>query len=287
MALLEAARHTAPSFPSFRLMLHRLHLPARPVADFVEHLWLVRGEVPGTQRQMLLPDGGLVLIFNLGEPQRLCERADTRQHTVFRASWVSGQQPQPIVIQQGGRYHLLGIRFRPGGAFPLFRFPVAELTGRVVEFSDVWGTEASHVREQLDEARTDDDRFRRLEDWLAQRLRQATPDPRIRFAAKALQQGDIGVGRLAEQTGISGKHLTQHFERHVGLTPKLYGRVQRLQRTIAHIGTRSAVDWAETAFAGGFYDQAHLIRDFRELVGLTPTEYLARRSPYPGYLNVA
>ena len=189
-------------------MLHRLYVPARPVADFVEHLWLVQGDVPGTQRQMLLPDGGLVLIFNLGEPQRLCERADTRQHTVFRASWVSGQQPQPIVIQQGGRYHLLGIRFRPGGAFPLFRFPVAELTGRVVEFSDVWGAEADRVREQLGEARTEDDRLRRLEGWLAQRLQQVTPDRRIRFAAEALQRGGTGVGRLAELTGISGKHLT-------------------------------------------------------------------------------
>ena len=73
----------------------------------------------------------------------------------------------------------------------------------------------------------------------------------------------------------------------MGLTPKLFGRVQRLQRTIAYVGTRAGVDWTDTAFAGGYYDQAHLIREFRELIGLTPTEYLARRSPYPGYLNVA
>lgn len=91
-------------------MLNRLHLPRRPVSDFVENMGLVRGHVPVPQRHMLLPDGGLVLIFNLGQPQRLCERADVRRHAVFRASWVSGQQPQPIVIEQkaGLHYHRQG-----------------------------------------------------------------------------------------------------------------------------------------------------------------------------------
>ncbi len=98
-------------------------MPRAPVGHFVENMWLVRGRVPQPVRQMLLPDGAFVVIFNLGEPQKLCERADVQRHAVFRASWVSGQQPRPIVIEQGGAYHLAGIRFRPGGAFPLFGFP--------------------------------------------------------------------------------------------------------------------------------------------------------------------
>jgi AraC-like DNA-binding protein len=201
---------------------------------------------------------------------------------------VSGLQPQPIVIEQAGSYHLAGIRFRPGGAFPLFRFSLAELTGRVVELEDIWGREASAVRQQLGAAGDDQARLVCLELWLARRLKPETaPDPRIGFAARMLQRGGTGVGRLAEVTNLSHKHFVHEFERQVGLTPKYFGRVQRLQRTIALVGHRNRVDWPEVALAGGFYDQAHLINEFRGLIGITPTDYLARRTPYPGYLNVA
>ncbi len=270
------------------MFVHLLHVPRAPVSNFVENIWLVRGQVGKPVRQMLLPDGAMVVIFNLGEPQKLCERADVRRHAMFRASWVSGQQPQPIVIEQAGSYHLVGIRFRPAGAFPLFRFSLAELTGRVVELEDIWGREASAVRQQLGAAVDDRARLVCLELWLARRLKPETaPDPRIGFAARMLQSGGTGVGRLAEETNFSHKHFVHEFERQVGLTPKYFGRVQRLQRTIVLVGHRNRVDWPEVALAGGFYDQAHLINEFRCLIGITPTEYLVRRSPYIGYLNVA
>jgi AraC-like DNA-binding protein len=269
-------------------VFHVLHVPAAPVSRFVENMWLVRGRVPHPARQMLLPDGAFVVIFNLGEPQRLCERSDVRRHAVFRASWVSGQQPQPIVIEQAGAYHLAGIKFHPGGAFPLFRFSLAELTGRVVELEDIWGPAAATVREQLGATRSDRALLACLENWLAHGLRdEGAPDARIRFAARLLQRGGTGVGRIAEDANLSHRHFVHEFTRQVGLAPKHYGRVQRLQRAIHWIGQRRQVDWAQAALTNGFYDQAHLINEFRGLTGLTPGEYLSRRSPHLGYLNVA
>jgi AraC-like DNA-binding protein len=270
------------------VITHLLHEPAAPVSRFVENMWLVRASLPQPWRQLLLPDGALVVIFNLGEPQRLCERADVRRHAVFRASWVSGQQPQPIVIEQAGSCHLAGIRFRAGGAFPLFRFSLAELTGRVVELEDIWGREAGAVREQLGAVSGDREILPCLERWLDRRLRhEAIPDKRVSFAAEMLRRGGNGVGRIAEATGLSHKHLVHEFTRRVGLTPKHFGRVQRLQRVIGQVGQRPVVDWADQAAKVGFYDQAHLANEFRDLTGLTPSEYLARRGPYLGYLNVA
>ncbi|HET7537020.1 MAG TPA: DUF6597 domain-containing transcriptional factor [Candidatus Didemnitutus sp.] len=270
------------------MLVHRLHLPAAPVSRFVENMWLVRGRVPQPTRQMLLPDGAIVVIVNLGEPQRLCERADVRRHAVFKASWVSGQQPQPIVIEQSGSYHLAGIRFRPGGAFPLFRFSIAELTGRVIELEDIWGSDAAELRSRCDDAAGDLELLVCLERWLAARLRrEAGPDRRISFAAEMLRRGGTGVGRLAEVANLSHKHFVHEFERRVGLAPKQFGRVQRLQRTIAAIGSSQHVNWPAVALASGFYDQAHLINEFQDLIGLAPTDYLARRSPHPGYLHVA
>jgi AraC-like DNA-binding protein len=271
-----------------RVITHLLHVPAAPVSRFVENIWLVRASLAQPWRQLLLPDGALVVIFNLGQPQRLCERADIRRHAVFRASWVSGQQPQPIVIEQAGSCHLAGVRFRPGGAWPLFRFSLMELTGRVVELEDIWGREAGLVREQIGEAPGDAAVLSCLDRWLGHRVRhEPAPDKRVAYAAGMLQRGGTGVGRIAEETGLSHKHLVHEFTRRVGLSPKHFGRVQRLQRVIQRVGHQMTVDWADEAAAGGFYDQAHFINEFRELTGLTPTEYLTRRGPYLGYLNVA
>ena len=270
------------------MISHLLHVPAAPVSWFVENLWLVRAQLPQPWRQVLLPDGALVVIFNLGEPQRLCERSDVRRHRIFRGSWVSGQQPQSIVIEQAGACHLAGIRFRPGGARPLFRFSLEELTGRVVELEEIWGREAGLVREQLGESAGDRAVLRCLEGWLARRFRDGPrPDRRVQFAAALLQRGGSGVGRIAFEANMSHKHFVYEFTRQVGLAPKHFGRVQRLQRVIHRVGHAPAVHWAAEAQAAGCYDQAHLINEFRDLTGLTPSEYLVRRSPYLGYLNVA
>ncbi|HVU18817.1 MAG TPA: helix-turn-helix domain-containing protein [Candidatus Didemnitutus sp.] len=267
------------------MVQHSLHFPTGALGQSVEHLWVVRGSLASPLRQMLLPDGAVTLMVNLGEPQRLCDRADVSRGTLYRRSWVSGQQPGPIVIQHAGRCHLAGIRFRPGGAAALFRFPVTELTGQVIELEDIWREEGQRLREELAGAADDADTFRILRCWLESRL--SGPDRRVSFAAAMLQRGGTGVGRLAAEMGFSHRHLVQIFSHQVGLNPKLFGRVHRLQRVIQKIGLRRSIDWAEEADAAGYFDQPHLVRDFRELAGLTPTEFLARRGPYAGYLNVA
>jgi AraC-like DNA-binding protein len=111
----------------------------------------------------------------------------------------------------------------------------------------------------------------------------------VAYAAARLEEGGSGVGRIAAATGWSHKHFVHEFARWVGVAPKQYGRVQRLQRALRHVGLKAAgsVDWADTAATGGFYDQAHLVNEFRDLTGLTPGALLARRMPYVGYLSVA
>ncbi|MEO6003677.1 MAG: DUF6597 domain-containing transcriptional factor [Opitutus sp.] len=267
------------------MLTHLVQVPRAPVSFFVENLWLVRGRVPTPSRQMLLPDGAFVVMFNLGDPQKLCAREDVRRTTDFHASWISGQQTKPLVIEQSGSYHLIGIRFRPGGAYPLFGASLAKFTGHVIELEHLWGRDARRLREQLHEQPDDRSLLRHLESWLQSRLDERN-DTRIATAARLLREGRA-VGAIAAALNCSRKHLTQQFTRQVGLTPKVYGRVQRLQRVIAWIGQRPSVTWSDAALSNGFYDQAHLVNEFQDLAGLSPNDYLARRTPYLGYLNVA
>lgn len=264
-------------------MVTRLaRIPSPPVSHFVEELWLVRMRFDAPVRMSLLPDGGMAILINLGDPQRRFDGGGA----VYRRSWVSGAQPSPIGLEICGCYEALGIGFRPGGAAPLFGFNLTELAGRVVELEDIWGADARRLREQLAELRPDAVRLARLEQWLARRYRDAEPERRIGFAAAQLVRRDVPVKvrAIAEALNLSPKHLVAEYTRHTGLTPKYFARVRRLQAAIARVGFAPWPDWAGVALACGYYDQAHLINEFKALTGTTPTGYLSRRSPFLGYL---
>ena len=85
---------------------------------------------------------------------------------------------------------------------------------------------------------------------------------------------------------MSARRFIAVFEREVGLPPKLFARMRRLQALLARLGDARAARWAELALAHGYFDQAHLIRDFRQFTGLAPTAYLARRAAQPNHIAV-
>jgi AraC-like DNA-binding protein len=257
------------------------------LAPFVEHLWTVRGYLPVPWRNMILPDGAMELIINLGDQQTLCALDDPKRRTVFRHSWISGERTEPIVIDEVGKVHLIGIRLRPGGAWPFLGVPLREFSGQVVELSSVLGPEVSELRDRLGEATSDTARFDLVEEWL--RIRQRTPPTRaVGYALSVIQRGAnaVQIGRMADEIGISHKHLLREFDRCVGLTPKTFARVCAFQRVIRSVGQKPEVEWADTAAKCGYCDQGHLIREFRAFSGLTPVSYLAKRGPFLNYLEV-
>jgi AraC-like DNA-binding protein len=271
------------------MLRHRTRLVLPPLAPYVEHLWMVRGLLPGSWRNLILPDGAMELIFNLGDPQRLCATDDWARHTVFRHSWISGQRTAPIVIDEAGTVDLVGVRFRADGAWPFIGVPLREFSDQVMELESILGREISELRERLGEATSSDTKFNLVEGWLLRRFYERTPPTRaVRYAIGVIQQGRevTRIGRVADEIGISHKHLLREFDRCVGLKPKALARVCAFQRVISAVAQRPEVNWAETATACGYYDQAHLIREFRSFSGLTPMNYMAKRGPFLNYLEV-
>src|SRR5256714_6741899 len=124
---------------------------------------MARGYLPTRWRNMILPDGAMELIINLGDPQKLCARDNPAKQTVFRQSWISGERTAPIVIDEIGYVHLVGARLRAGGAWPFLGIPLREFTDQVVELELVLGREIGDLREQLGEAPDDEARFDLLE----------------------------------------------------------------------------------------------------------------------------
>jgi AraC-like DNA-binding protein len=193
------------------------------------------------------------------------------------------------VIDEAGLVHLVGVRFRAGGAWPFLGVPLKEFADEVVELEAILGIEMRELRERLGAASTDDERFDLLEGWLWRRFRRHTPPTRAVSHALTMirtRSSEARITRLAGEIGISHKHLLREFDRCVGLRPKAFARICAFQRVIQWVGWKREIDWADAAVRCGYYDQAHLIREFRSFSGLTPGSYLARRGPFLNYLEV-
>ena len=110
------------------------------------------------------------------------------------------------------------------------------------------------------------------------------PDPAVIAAAGALSRG-VPVGEVARDLGLLPRTLRRRFAGQVGLTPKRFARVQRMQRLVRDLEGQSEVDWAVAAARHGYADQPHLADEFRELAGVTPAEYLRSRVDGPNHLR--
>jgi len=149
----------------------------------------------------------------------------------------------------------------------------------------VCGGAGAFLRERLLEAASPGEALAVMEAFLiGQMVDDACPDPAVIAAARALARGS-GVGEVAERLGLLPRTLQRRFAAHVGLSPKRFGRVQRLQRVVRGLDGWAQVDWAATAARHGYCDQAHLADEFRDLADVTPAGYLRSRVNGPNHLR--
>jgi AraC-like DNA-binding protein len=186
------------------------------------------------------------------------------------------------------------MRVRSGHTRALLGAPVSDLADRGTPIEDLWGATGRRLTEDVareyETHRTGvpsgDRLFRPVAAALRERARTAPGDPAVArligAAVRALTPATGPAPRLstvADRLGISERHLRTLFAREIGLSPKHFARIARLRRVLTQAGTRQ---WAHLAGDAGFFDQAHLITDFRALMGVSPGAYLAGRLPAPG-----
>lgn len=252
--------------------------PPPPAGVYVETLWAVKG-VSASPRELLLPRGGVEVLFSLGPSHRLLDPCDPSRGTDFARAWVSGLQHRALLVESEDTRNM-GISFRPAGAYAFFGLPLSELAGRVVDLDQVLGTGVLAAWRRLLDAGSIEQRFRVLEALVLERVRRGPAVGRgLAWAAEALAAGDGAppVAAVADRLGLSAKQLAVRFRRQIGTTPKRFARLARFRRVVERV--RPGVDWAALAVDCGYYDQAHFIKDFRSFCGTTPGDFLDRRSP--------
>jgi AraC-like DNA-binding protein len=258
---------------------YREYTPSEKLRPFVECLWtrdsVVAREPTGGGLSTppvvhrVLPDGCIDVVLGFSG------RADEPE-----SAMAVGTMTRALVLDAASSPEcFVGVRFRPGKAAAFLTVPANELTDLRVPLDELW-LDAAEVRFALAVSTDTMDRVRALERVLAARVSldvvaaHHDVDEAIRRIVEA--GGSLGITRLAPALGVTRQHLARRFSQLVGVSPKTFARVVRLGRVIERargVPAGEAINWSALALELGYYDQSHLVDEFRELTGVSPAAW--------------
>jgi AraC-like DNA-binding protein len=189
-----------------------------------------------------------------------------------------GGHGSSIVLEGACAPSYLEVLLAPLGAYRLLGLPLDQLSGHTVDLVEVLGPAGRRLAEQLRDTPSWRQRFALLDEFLLRRLEDGPrPAPEVARAWQRLVAtgGRVPIGRLASEVGWSHKHLIARFRQQVGVGPKTAARLVRFNTVWRRLDQPRPLDWGLVAAESGYADQAHLIRDFRQFTGWTPTQFPA------------
>ncbi len=270
-------------------MIYLERTPAPPLNQFIRSLWYARAGNVAHRRERILPTGCTQVIFNLAREYVLdCPEGlpDVRRPPAL----VVGARSVYEIVDTSDMADLIGIVFSPGGFTP-FAFDAAHhFSNRTVALDSIWAADTGPLRDRLREIESPHVRLQCLEQFLAARFisqidRRARP-PQIQFALRffAHNPGVASVRETARQIGWSERRFSQVFGEEVGLTPKVWCRIQRFQHAVRQLHAGANIRWAELALDCGYYDQSHFANEFRAFSGVDATTYSANRTRWANHI---
>lgn len=268
----------APRWHSdYNVRMYLQQRPTGPLRAYVESLWYSeRGALPHS-RERSLPTGCADIVVPLLQEHLIRYDGEHDTHARhLRGAIVQGAFDRFGVRGTGGASAVVGVHFKPGGAAAFFGGALPALRNRTELLEDLWGPSARELRERLQAAASPRCMLQRLHEHLLQRLRDAAPpDPLAAFAIAAFRAdpAHARVEPVQRASGCTPAQFIRRFEQGVGLTPKRFARVLRFSVLLPQLVRCGPRDWAQIAAGAGYFDQSHLIREFRQLAGMAPGAY--------------
>lgn len=259
-------RQSEPGSPTYAF-----RAPHPCVAELLTRPYLGFEQAAAAGTWVAPPSPRTTAILNLGEPFGGLPR-----------SFATGLYDHATTIEQSGPMACIDLKLSPLGAYTLVGVPMHELAGRAVGLDDLVGTGVDHLLDEMAEAPGWSERFDLLDAFLLCRVEDgpaAAPQVAHAWRRMLATGGGVAVSALAEEIGWSHRHLIVKFREQVGLAPKAAARIVRFDALLTRL--EAGAPLARVAAESGYCDQSHLNRDFAELAGTTPTDWLSRRPAIP------
>jgi AraC-like DNA-binding protein len=259
-------------------MIYLERVPAAPLDIGIRMLWYARAPVIAHSQERILPNGCAQIILNLA-------RDFISDDGAAASAILVGPRSKYEIVDTSDMTDLIAIMFRPG-ALPSFISDRADLfENRTVPLEDLWGSGAPRLREQLQEAKNPCAKLTVFENALREQFAaRVSRNPLVDFAL--LRLGRESVEEVARQTGWSVRRFSAVFHEQVGLSPKVWSRLQRFQGAVRQLHSGTEIRWSDLAVDCGYYDQSHFANDFRAFSGINPTTYTAQRTRWANHVFV-
>lgn len=248
-----------PSFSEGQFQ-HLRQAPGVAFAPFVAHYWFVSWDLRGCQpqQQATLPHPNVHLVV---------EQGHARIYGVHSARFTRE------LAEQG---QVFGVKFKPGGFYPFYRKPIADLHNQTLDISACFASSHQDLVEKIETAPDFATMCSAAENFLLPNFPQA--DPKLNFLDGLLKDIEqdrslLSVEDLIRHTGLDKRSLQRLFQVYVGASPKWVIQRYRLHQAVAQVQAGKVCSWSDLALELGYFDQAHFVRDFRVLIGMTPGEY--------------
>jgi AraC-like DNA-binding protein len=186
-----------------------------------------------------------------------------------------------------GNIDMIAVIFHPLGLNPFVRCSMSELYNHYIDVEDLEDIELNHLKRNISAEPAVETCIRLIERFFMQRLVDANCNyQRTHHAIRQIiNQPQIDVNTLAESACLGYRQFKRVFSNYVGMSPKEYYRVVRFQRALYLLQNHPGMEFVDLAYSCGFYDPSHLVKDFKEFTGCSPTQYLSSRSPYSTFFS--
>jgi AraC-like DNA-binding protein len=246
--------------------------PPKCLEQIIECYWIAEDESIIPQKQKIIPDGFVEIIFHYGDPYRIC-LGDTWQ--LQSRSLLAGQISKHFFLENTGTSGVIGIKLKPAALTHLYDLHMHHFTDKVVDITLTLGDQMKSIEQDLNAAVTHDQKIVVLNNYFAKLLSEKpfikTPVDNAIDMIFA-QNGMVTVGAISHTVGIGERQLENLFKKYVGLSPKFFARIIRFNY-IFHLVQENDESWCGLAYEAAYYDQSHFIRNFRDFTGENPSDY--------------
>jgi len=258
-------------------MNYQTFQPHPDLESLIKCFWTL--EVPAdkdAQRQRIVPDGFIELFFILGHDIRRYTSGD--EFIIQPRAMVLGQITEPFFIEPTGYVNSFAVRFYPYGFANFVTAPVKSLANKETPIDLLFGEkQAKELEQKIVHAAGTFERIKIIEGFLLNKLKDKTTiDHIVKSTIDVIIStgGSTPINTILKDNPSKRRQLERKFLRQVGISPKQLGKVIRLQAALKMLLNQQSGSLTEIAYESEYYDQAHFIKDFRELTGITPKEFL-------------
>ena len=238
----------------------------------MECYWILDNNDPAPKQQKIIPDGYPEIIFHYGDPYRILIKEDWEIQSDFL---LAGQITKYFYLENSGRTGTIGIKLKPTALRHLFNLVMNKYVDKVAPLNNTLNPEFKKMKTILSSGQDYNQIIIQLnnifEELVAEKkITSAGVDHAVNLIFE--KHGMVTIPELCAVAFLGERQLLNQFRRYIGLSPKLYARVIRLNY-IFQLVQENKETWSSLAYEAAFFDQAHFIKDFKKFTGENPSKY--------------